>query len=569
MASITPHEDERRASTPDEDDRGFYSKRRYAYILDLFREGQDRDLALKSPSKTPNSASTYDLRRRVCTYTHFAGGCDDESSSEEEYDPATENRRRPSRNAVRPGGNQRNPHVRTQNEAGVDSDAAGLPKRRKIVPLKVHAESSKEVLRRLEAQHSLRGRSENPSQVGLNYDSGHLVSPETPHDRSIRSRGEPRDSYLWRLDEECAGIDNANGRALRSRTIPDQEIEHEKETKCAVCQAAKKKCIWKIGRTCACCKKQNVECVKWIDNSAIGTSPPTHASFTTPLMADETMQTQTKPENPPQRSQVLNSQHVEQAAPSNVQHSPDPLRFPLGTSVNPVVLDSPPDSPILAATRDSVKQIITCWAHPINFKHAKSVGPCHFCTDFRFGIFGHGSITTEVIRYPGSTDLEETGDGHRANGKEATRMCVICALQRIYISRCAVHHFKSMEVQTDPHLSTLYAQQLHAVEWDPPIENTTYSTCRLCPELAAWCCCVDKENSIIGRPLVNGQGRGKGCGLRLCNTCKVQVEGCGGVLEKDMIMAADGRRVRADVEFLFKASLLHQAYFPRRADSLG
>lgn len=573
MASLTPHEDESRARTPEEDECGFYSKKRYAYILDLFREGQDRDLALKAP-KTPFSTSTYDLRRRVFTYAHFAGSCDDKSSSEEEYDPATENRRRPTKNTGRPSGSQRSPRVRTHDEAGIAGDAGGLSKRQKIVPLKFRAESSKEFLRNLRSQQIPSGRSKNSCQID---DIGHLVTPQAPHDQLTGLRVEPQDSYLWKLDEESAGIDNANGRALRSRTIPDQEIEHEKGANCASCIAAKKKCTLKTGHPCARFQNQNVECVKWTGNLGVEPSPTIEAEFTAPRMveaaslssqtstsipivADDTMQIDTELLIPPRRSSVLDSQQAEPSAPLNIESSSGASRLPTGTSVNPVVLDSPPDSPILSASRDSVRDLVTYWAHPMNFKHAKSAGPCDFCNDFRFGIFGHGRITAEVVQYPGSTELEETGNGHRSNGKDATRMCVICALQRIHISRCTVHDFRTLRIQPDAHPPTLYLQQLHAEVRDPPIANTAYLTCKLCPGLAVWRCCVDKEYDLVGKPLVDGQGRGKGCGLRLCNACKVLVQGFGGVLEKERIMTAYGQGVRADVEFLFKDSLLHQAY---------
>ncbi|KIW15656.1 hypothetical protein PV08_05705 [Exophiala spinifera] len=563
MASLTPYEDERRAKTPDYDDCGFYSKTRFVHILDLFREGQARDLALKSPSKTPISASTYDLRRRVCSYAHFAVGYEDKSSSDDDYDPATENRRRPVRNTGRAGGNQRSPRGTNQNGGGVDTDVGGLRKRQKIVPPRLQPGSSKEAPRKLATQQSSQGRSEIPGQVEQSGGGGDLVSPDSSQGRSIRPRGEPRDSYLGKLDEESAGIDNANGRALRNRTIPDQEqTQHEKGAKCAGCHAARKKCIWTIGHTCARCKRQDIECVKWTDDSPIETTPTNDASFTIPSMADDNMETKTEQGVSTQTSPLMNPQHVEASVPMNSRTSPDPSQLPIGSSANPIVLDSPPDSPLLSASPASIRQIVTHWAHPIDFKHVKNAGPCHFCTDFRFGVFGHGRITTKVIQYPGSTALEEIGDGHRSNGKEPTRMCVICALRRIYISKCTVHRFKHMDNQAGVQKSILYAQQLRAEVWDPPVDSTAYSTCKICPELADWRCCVDKTVGITGDPLRDGRGPGRGCGLQLCNTCKLQVEGCGGVLEKDRIMKADGKELRADVEFLFEESLLHRAYFP-------
>ncbi|RVX75823.1 hypothetical protein B0A52_00180 [Exophiala mesophila] len=69
-----------------------------------------------------------------------------------------------------------------------------------------------------------------------------------------------------------------------------------------------------------------------------------------------------------------------------------------------------------------ILHIRTYWAHPIDFKCIPSKNEaCHFCTDPKYGMFGYGISDTAVLRRTGAV-YEEVGNGHRARGREATRI---------------------------------------------------------------------------------------------------------------------------------------------------
>ncbi|KAB8079305.1 hypothetical protein BDV29DRAFT_164786 [Aspergillus leporis] len=62
--------------------------------------------------------------------------------------------------------------------------------------------------------------------------------------------------------------------------------------------------------------------------------------------------------------------------------------------------------------------------------------PCHWFSNFRYGLLGLRKKTIDVLDF-GDGRYIEIGGGHVAQGHEPSRMCVVCALERIRIMRCA------------------------------------------------------------------------------------------------------------------------------------
>ncbi|KIX97134.1 uncharacterized protein Z520_07248 [Fonsecaea multimorphosa CBS 102226] len=206
---------------------------------------------------------------------------------------------------------------------------------------------------------------------------------------------------------------------------------------------------------------------------------------------------------------------------------------------NPIILDSPRSSPELELP-DASFATDTPWAHPINFKHIQtSDQPCHFCEDFRFGIFGSRVIGIEEI----------------------TRMCVNCSLNRLHISRCRVHLMRRF-ANPSIELYHRYISQLIDRNYPkgPAIKRGVYHTCSLCAHPAFWRCCADQRVDKYLRKLNDGKGRG--CGLLLCESCVDQVKIDKGVLKTTTVQEDfNGRGCqRADMDFLFAGSLLHKAW---------
>ncbi|KIW35576.1 uncharacterized protein PV07_02266 [Cladophialophora immunda] len=205
---------------------------------------------------------------------------------------------------------------------------------------------------------------------------------------------------------------------------------------------------------------------------------------------------------------------------------------------HPIILDSPQSSPKLVPANVHVPVTIrTPWAHPINFKFLEtSDKPCHFCEDFRYGIYGYGIISVKVFQSPGQCELQEMGNGHRSSGKEAT---------------------------PSDELYCMYVSQLVDIGYPkgPALKRGTYYACSLCTHPAFWRCCADKSVDKYLRKLDDVKGKGRGCGLVLCDSCAVQVERDKGILKQTTVQERNGYDCRrADMEFLFAGSLLHKAW---------
>ncbi len=222
-----------------------------------------------------------------------------------------------------------------------------------------------------------------------------------------------------------------------------------------------------------------------------------------------------------------------------------------------------------------LERISTDWAHPIDFHYVPGQGqpPCHFCANFRYGIRGLGKLRVTVKRTGKANKMyEELGDGNRNNDKEATRMCVVCALNRMYISNCRNHELKALP-GIDPLKPVLGGQTMKRyvdqIIYEKGIEDNKlfHPVCSLCIGPALYRCCTVQTRTKDGRVATAGKQH-QGCGLLICTECEMLLDNHKGVLRKHVIrehlyeMRANGteRRLRADIEFLFRGSLLHQAY---------
>lgn len=161
-----------------------------------------------------------------------------------------------------------------------------------------------------------------------------------------------------------------------------------------------------------------------------------------------------------------------------------------------------------------VTTITTHYAHPIDFHHMPTPShPCDFCSDYRMGILGLGRKT--VSAFVEDTDparYQELGDGHRASGRDVTRMCKTCAHKRLDMTMC--HSVEQQQVCAEqreegeliaqfskiPGVS--YSQQelqdymsdlfQHTPRDGRNIQNSNTGqipACSLCPAPAWWQCC--------------------------------------------------------------------------------
>ncbi|KIV80868.1 hypothetical protein, variant 4 [Exophiala sideris] len=583
-----------------------YSKTKLEHVIKVFREAE---LGQPKPQSQRHLRDDYSLRQvKTTNLNHAAAYQDDAESSADEYDPHAPTKRRSIGNGAKPAPKRVDPDQPTFTTRGRTYDVVeGKDADAAFVTLKYNEEGSKAKLEELEEEYGEDTVDEPYGGLFMAAGGFGHAAELPPHERDRLHL-----KYLERLDLESAQIDNTNGRALRNRKIPDRD---PKIDKCAACKDAHARCSLKSNGQYPCtrCQKKGFACVgtntdrmlaaeardAHLDQNAnegggsqtdiepflaanAAKSPPcvspstadaqsivesTPDPYTTPPSSVETKFTKLQLSSAPRQSQATDwsdTKRASQIIRSHVHTQQYPFTTPVGgTKINPIVIDSPPGSPHPSQSSGDGKllRIKTYWAHPIDFKlNPSRTETCHFCSDFRFGIYGYGQLEVEVIRFPGTGGLEETGDGHRARGKEATRMCVLCALARLYISKCGVHRFRKMDIVLSQKYLDLYSEQLLAESWDPPLKKGAYSTCSLCPYPASWSCCADKTHDAYRRKLTPAAGKDRGCGLLLCNDCHVKVVTDGGRLKAKPVVPAEKGRVRADIEFLFPGSALHQAY---------
>ena len=206
------------------------------------------------------------------------------------------------------------------------------------------------------------------------------------------------------------------------------------------------------------------------------------------------------------------------------------------------------------------RTIITRWAHPIDFQHNPPVDgsmPCHFCADTKYGMLGLDEKKVEVIDYGPATGLLEMGGGNRVAGHESTRMCFVCALERLQISNCRAHTLSVMGGYNEATFDEQAAYEALEKEDD----ECRYCWCSICPRPALYACDAIQSRNKVGETVSRGEEGSVGCGLVVCKTCAEDLVENGldleGMLRK---VHGHGDIFRADVEFLLRDGDLHKCY---------
>ena len=302
---------------------------------------------------------------------------------------------------------------------------------------------------------------------------------------------------------------NNEGLDLRTRTLPalDAPRSPRKSASCVPCLDAKRKCTQRksdIGPSCTQCRKDGIGCFFRHDDQV------KKAHKITPRTQCDT----------------------------------------------PITIESPSSSCL------DTKWITTSFVYPINFKFSAAQNPtrtCDFCRDYRYGIVGSGSPKRVEVIVEGNKIIEEMGDGYRAEGKEPSNMCIMCALDRFQICRCAQHEIAPIA-------------GLCPGDFDYPQAFLNFSTpgapafnhwCNFCISPAFYACGAPQQYNKFGRPAPPGARRENGCGLLLCPACADALgqSGMDRMKLQEQVRVRGNWRVRADMEFLFHGSDLHKAYY--------
>ncbi|KAK5451346.1 hypothetical protein LTS15_008110 [Exophiala xenobiotica] len=446
--------------------RSFYSKRRREHVLEVFQNGRVRDLQMTLPSPVDdgqNGGKGYILRRQSVFRAGQSGVWNE--ASEDEYNPDAKRKRR----SMGVGGNGAKPLKRQRLNQGIAAKAqheatveqgGRVPS---LVTFKFEKDRSKTTLRDLADRHGNGYEAKTGEGPNLVEETS-ILQEILPHDRDMQLQDMRGPTYLEKLDQESANIDNVDGRVLRSRKILIREDFDTRVQKTYACSPVK------IAPAISGSKSEAP--LERTQHTILPGERPAVASVPTAVQIIRS--SVTTPQYPLIRqvgSSMTDPIILDDSPPgSPVSSGPAAtLKQITNSGTNVIILDQfPPRPPVSSGPAAASKKITTCWAHPINFQHLKTNGSdCDFCRDFRFGIYGYGRITVDVIQHPNSA-LHEIGKGHCSTGK--------------------------------------------------------------------------------------------GCGLKLCEDCTTKVMSCGGSLRKDSIMQAGPKGLRADVEFLFSDSLLHQAY---------
>lgn len=482
-----------------------HTNERFARVKEVYRNARPLSVQLPRPFRTE-----YQLRqgsfRSFSLYAPTLGGDDDSNPSDDDYVPETPRKRR---------------------------GAASKP------PPAKRAKSSTDQAKPPNAPPTPSQSVQTPTALDLEP-FGDLNLQE---DRASRRRPEPIKGYLDKQNEESEKISAGTTRSGLQRNM-DGPVQYPG---CATCKEDYKRCSARHTGVYPCerCQEYFFEGCSPIQKTKEpgGTSLPIHIgnASTAPL---------SQAENTP-------SSGVSNALPGiETTQRTMGLGF---SSNNSSALNLRPTSSQSAANQGTFV-INTVWAHPIDFKTTPDV--CHFCRDFRYGLYGYGFVTAEVFRVNGEAGLQEAGEGHRSQGKEATRMCFRCAMRRLYVSRCEAHKLVRF-MDPDAKRFAHYMAQLNADHLKGPfMQRGVYYTCWVCTQPAFFRCVAEKCRDIYGNSLEKmGKPKVYGCGAFFCESCANNIAADNGQLTKATVqkMGAQVPR-RADLDFLFAGSLLHQAY---------
>ena len=396
-----------------------------------------------------------------------------------------------------------------------------------------------------------------------------------PMQRDLESRYKAQ-TYMDALDLESALIENKDCRILRNgRQVPD--ANHDvRFLPCEACLEGDAMCRGPLNGVCARCSKQSLACVPYEEIGDVAQDEPSRTPRTSNDYKSHTVDSGLL--TPPPTASRTGSMRSQLSGPTilisdspaqSTMRSSSSLALRQGSIHEPetIVLDDEPQD----SASGEIFTIETPFAHPINFRYLPAVHdlPCDFCSSCLFRLEGLGQrIQVEVLSLPDEKGYQELGAGHRAAGNEPTRMCVRCALERLYVMNCERHTFhKVPEFEMKAADYGNYSKQMQSLHRGPNIQHLKYKMCSLCPLPATFGCCTKQAKGWTGNAL-DPNKEVVGCGLVVCGSCKMHVEASSGLLNRACLRrhrkATQGRGEavfeRADAEFLYPGSLLKKAY---------
>jgi hypothetical protein len=211
-----------------------------------------------------------------------------------------------------------------------------------------------------------------------------------------------------------------------------------------------------------------------------------------------------------------------------------------------------------------LRYIRTSFVHPIDFAYKPPLDgskPCHWCRDFTYGLLGLGEREVEVIDYRDGMGYVEASGGHVSQGREPSRMCMICALERLQIIGCRSHIVAPLDGWDESTFDLDRA--FDSLEPAPGEDHCTKKNhwCSLCTNPAFYGCIAFRQVSNLQEPTQSSSVDSIGCGLLLCGNCARMMGKCGGSLARTIkAIKLTSVELRADSEFLLPSGDLYQTY---------
>ncbi|KAJ5189072.1 Peptidase C19 ubiquitin carboxyl-terminal hydrolase 2 [Penicillium cf. griseofulvum] len=237
-------------------------------------------------------------------------------------------------------------------------------------------------------------------------------------------------------------------------------------------------------------------------------------------------------------------------------------------------VDSPPStivSNIVTSQSANTRRIWTELAHPVVFLADDRDGlfPCDWCNNFAYGITGLGPRHPEVLTLDDGT-IVELQDGHIAEGKAQSRMCVSCTWARSKIIQCSHNTLNLLPVHLPPqdearkaNALTLLNEASEALidletgQAGPFYPSPIYQWCSLCREPAIGSC-QEVQPIDVHAAVVDCDEETRGCGLMLCEYCLNLTERFKGDLNAVVTWGRNDPshhvRYRADMEFILSGA---------------
>lgn len=215
-------------------------------------------------------------------------------------------------------------------------------------------------------------------------------------------------------------------------------------------------------------------------------------------------------------------------------------------------------------------RISTYYPHPLTLLDMGSIVSCHWCLNWAYGIVGLGIRNTEVLDF-NTGRLIEIKDGHQGEGREPSRMCWLCASERVQIMQCPhdnITPIMNRDPKSPKDRSAAFQNlaQARAALQEPtsqcygqPFQTVDREWCSLCQEPASWSCDSDQTAQAARQ----GDSEflttvGIGCGLYLCHYCAYHVKRFRGDLDRAVAWGKQDPEnendLRADVEYILKKS---------------